>query len=349
LNVWADFFGIGGVISHYLYFCIGLDANDLRGRIPEEIKALSSTLKEVRIINHPLAKSNDMPALFGITNFAALTNLEVLDLSGNNFPSKIPDDFEDLKQLHSLYLNHNQFTGFIPTSLERLTNLKRLYLQNNKLEGNVESGTYTLKLLEELVVNENEELYLKNLNIYELSNLTILGLGGVDFHQFPDRLSRLRNLQELTLVGAKIEGRLSDISFAELTALKTLSLENNLFSGTVPWSDFPATLTHLSIRSNRLTGALPEDLARHANLTSLDASQNEFIGSIPESIRDLTKLEFLSFENNFLTGSLPSTMGALTALTELVLSENLLSGELPPELGLLTSLGMLLGPVGVKL
>jgi hypothetical protein len=55
------------------------------------------------------------------------------------------------------------------------------YLQNNKLVGNVELGTYTLELLEELMVNENEGLYLANLNIYQLSNLKILGLGGVDF------------------------------------------------------------------------------------------------------------------------------------------------------------------------
>jgi hypothetical protein len=312
-----------GVISHYLYFCVGLDANDLKGLIPEEIKALSSTLKEVRITNHTLPNNNDLPTLYGGgSNLAALTNLEVLDLSGNKFSSNIPDDFGDLKQLHSLYLNHNQFSGSIPSTLEALTNLKRLYLQNNKLIGNVESGTYTLELLEELVVNENEKLHLgATNNIYQLSNLKILGLGKVDFQHFPDRLARLRKLQELTLVGATIAGRLSDISFAGMTDLKSLSLESTSSWGTVPWSDFSATLTHLSIRDNRLTGALPEDIGRFASLTSLDVSQNKFIGSIPESIGDLTKLEFLSFE------------------------ENALSGELPPELGLLTSLGTLSGPV----
>jgi Leucine-rich repeat (LRR) protein len=134
--------------------------------------------------------------------------------------------------------------------------------------------------------------------------------------KIPEEIKALSaTLNEIRIANHLLGGRLSDTPFAELTALTTLSLERNFFSGTVPWSDFSATLNHLSIRNNRLTGALPEEIG------------------------DLTKLEFLSFEKNVLTGSLPSTMGALTALTELALSENLLSGELPPELGLLTSLG----------
>jgi Leucine-rich repeat (LRR) protein len=328
-------------ISHFLYFCIGLDANDLRGPIPEEIKAFSSTLKELRITNHILRRSNnvDLRALSGVSNFAALTNLEVLDLSGNKFPLKIPDDFGDLKQLQSLYLNDNQFSGSIPSTFEALTNLKRLYLQNNNLEGNVESGTSTLELLEELVVNENKELHLANFRIYELSNLQILGLGGVHFQQFPDRLSKLPNLQELNLASANITGRLSDIPFAELTNSKSLSLEGNSFTGTVPWSDFPTMLTHLSIQINRLTGALlPEDIGRFASLTSLDVSRNEFVGFIPESIGDWTQLEFLSFGKNEIGGSLPTELGYLVALRYLDLEDNMFQGSIPTEFGALTAL-----------
>ncbi|BFG24009.1 hypothetical protein CerSpe_102830 [Prunus speciosa] len=52
--------------------------------------------------------------------FSSLSNLQVLDLSSNNFSGNIPDQISNLTNLEKLNLSHNHLTGQIPGSFQSL-------------------------------------------------------------------------------------------------------------------------------------------------------------------------------------------------------------------------------------
>ena len=101
---------------------------------------------------------------------------------------------------------------------------------------------------------------------------------------------------------------------------------------------FNGRVTGLHLRSNNLTGTIPNELAKLSNLIHLKLSGNQFTGQIPPELGRLTYLNGLSLGANQLTGPIPSELGNLTNLTELLLTNNQLAGEVPSELGNLQNL-----------
>ncbi|KAK9124788.1 hypothetical protein Sjap_014390 [Stephania japonica] len=87
------------------------------------------------------------------------------------------------------------------------------------------------------------------------------------------------------------------------------------------------SLRILSLRSNRLTGALPLDISSLPSLRYLFLQNNNFSGNIPSSISPGLHLVDLSF--NALTGNIPKTFENLTQLTGLSLQNNSLTGQIP--------------------
>ncbi|KAJ8761133.1 hypothetical protein K2173_000812 [Erythroxylum novogranatense] len=84
---------------------LGLDNQDLRGLLPNDISRLH--------------------------------NLQSLNLSGNGIHGSIPSSIGTVTTLEFLDLSHNFFNGSIPESLGQLTSLQRLYLNGNSLSGKV--------------------------------------------------------------------------------------------------------------------------------------------------------------------------------------------------------------------
>ncbi|MFA6159065.1 MAG: leucine-rich repeat domain-containing protein [Candidatus Paceibacterota bacterium] len=97
----------------------------------------------------------------------------------------------------------------------------------------------------------------------------------------------------------------------------------------------PYRVTHLSLSSCQLKGALPPQVGQLASLQSLNLSGNE-LTSLPSKIGLLSSLRKLYLSSNALT-SLPSEIGLLTSLRKLYLRSNQLV-SLPPEIGRLSSL-----------
>ena len=108
------------------------------------------------------------------SELGSLTNLEFLDLSGNQLTGEIPVELADLAILRSLELGSNQLTGKIPVELSNLTNLTWLDLSWNDLTGTIpaELGSLT------------------NLRGLHLYNNQLIG-------DIPSELSRLTNLERL--------------------------------------------------------------------------------------------------------------------------------------------------------
>ncbi|CAK9153203.1 unnamed protein product [Ilex paraguariensis] len=85
----------------------------------------------------------------------------------------------------------------------------------------------------------------------------------------------------------------------------------------------------LSLRSNRLTGAVPSDFSNLTLLRSLYLQNNQFSGKFPPSLTELTRLTRLDLSTNNLTGPIPVSINNLIHLTGLFLENNGFSGNLP--------------------
>jgi len=98
-------------------------------------------------------------------------------------------------------------------------------------------------------------------------------------------------------------------------------------------------ITGLTIRSNRLSGKIPESIGRLRALNTIDLRSNTTIrGSLPASLTTLSNLTVLELYDNALSGTIPADLGNLTNLTRLTLSKNNFSGSIPQSIGNLTKL-----------
>ncbi len=86
-------------------------------------------------------------------SFIALSDLQRLDLSGNQLRGPLPD-LSTMTQLESVNLANNQLTGPIPASLED-SMVAILWLENNNFSGSIPEGIGRISTLEEFHVNGN--------------------------------------------------------------------------------------------------------------------------------------------------------------------------------------------------
>jgi Leucine-rich repeat (LRR) protein len=73
--------------------------------------------------------SGDLP-----NTFNTLTNLEILNLRGNEFTGALPESISQASQLTTLSFGENNFIGTIPLSYQNLTNLDGFNADNNHLD-----------------------------------------------------------------------------------------------------------------------------------------------------------------------------------------------------------------------
>lgn len=100
-------------------------------------------------------------------------------------------------------------------------------------------------------------------------------------------------------------------------------------------------VTGLDLRSNGLSGELPEELGDLDELKSLILGQNPIRGQIPVSVGQLRNLEVLWIGQAELSGEIPTSLGNLSNLQALRLDRNRLSGPIPSSLGNLINLEVL--------
>ena len=104
-------------------------------------------------------------------------------------------------------------------------------------------------------------------------------------------------------------------------------------------TDAAGRVTRLNLRSNGLTGRIPDALRRLPLLEDLVLASNDLTGPIPAWLGQLPSLQKLWLDGNDLSGRIPAELGALTRLGHLSLDRNAgLTGPVPAEFGTLTSL-----------
>ncbi|KAJ9561048.1 hypothetical protein OSB04_006208 [Centaurea solstitialis] len=262
-----------------------------------------------------------------LNKFAALENLEILDLS-DNYGMEGFDRVSLLKKLKVLNLGDNDFNESFITSLSALPMLKSL----------------------DLSYNYYFERSFPAKGLVHLTDLEELDLSWNHFNDTPSiqectRLSRLKKLKGISL--QLNEFNKSIIScLGALPSLKTLDLSSNDLGGSFPIQELSylsQDLEVLLLSRNDFNGTLSfEALASFHHLEVLDLSANHFVGCIPSTIQELSSLRILSFAYNNLHGPLPDHgLCELKNLQELDLSHNMFNGSVPQCFNRLSSLTML--------
>ncbi len=118
----------------------------------------------------------------------------------------------------------------------------------------------------------------------------------------------------LHLENWQLTGTIPDLS--ALTELTILALSDNLLTGSLDASHFPAQLQDLYLQRNQLSGSIPS-LNSLTGLVRVWLHQNQFTNALPTTWNALTSLTELHLAGNDLTGPVPSQIGSLTSLTDL--------------------------------
>lgn len=239
-------------------------------------------------------------------------------------PDVANDDQAD-REITRLDMPDNGMSGSIPAELEKLTNLQLLRLGSARLSGAIPTELGNLGALT------------------SLSLRTIPPAGGsMSELGIPPELGLLTKLQELWLESISLAGVTAGTiptQLGKLVALRILSMNSCPLRGRIPTElGMLTNLTHVALRSMRLTGTIPTILGDLVALTSLYLNGNPLKGTIPTELGLLTNLQYLGLDHANFSGTIPSELGNLVALRMLTLSDNPLSGTIPTELGFLTNL-----------
>lgn len=295
-----------------------------------------------------------------------LTNLQTLDLSGNNLTGTIPAGlFTNCSNLATFNLSSNRLNSSFPPEIANCRDLRILDLGDNTLHGEIPVEIGQLADLEKLVVAECSGLSgsipdplisgCKNLTFLDLSwnkltgeiplklgnctKLVVLNLQGNWLAgSIPDNLGQLKQLRALMVGSNHLTGTLPQ-SLTQCTSLLLLDVSNNSLAGGIPsWLSQVPTLEFLAIQNNRFSGPIPVEITTLSVLKYMDASNNSLEGSILPALGGMETLRFLRLSNNKFTGSIPKELGSLYGLQCLDLSSNALTGTIPSSLGQLQDL-----------
>ncbi|KAG0514566.1 hypothetical protein BDA96_10G203400, partial [Sorghum bicolor] len=150
---------------------------------------------------------------------------------------------------------------------------------------------------------------------------------------------------ELNLQGLDLVGTISP-HLGNLSALRSLCLQNNHFVGNIPnqigslvfpqpSQSIPSTITNctnpmtMDLSTNIISGTIPSSIHHLHKLGVLKIGANQLDGSIPPSISNLSWLKTLDVHTNNLIGKIPEELGRLNNIQQIQLSINNLEGIVP--------------------
>ncbi|KAG5095425.1 hypothetical protein JHK84_051013 [Glycine max] len=251
-----------------------------------------------------------------------LQNLQILNLSDNNFSSEIPSGFNKLKNLTYLNLSHAGFVGQIPTEISYLARL-----------------VATLSVVD---LSFNYHLYGSLLEFPLNSPLQTLIVSGTNFSGgIPPSINNLGQLSILDLSNCHFNGTLPS-SMSRLRELTYLDLSFNDFTGQIPSLNMSKNLTHLDFTRNGFTGSITYHFGGLRNLLQIDLQDNFLDGSLPSSLFSLPLLRSIRLSNNNFQDQLNKYSNISSSKLEVLdLSENDLNGSIPTDIFQLRSLNVL--------
>ncbi|XBI50328.1 hypothetical protein VPH35_113752 [Triticum aestivum] len=328
-----------------------IDSNirEFMGRLP---KCSWTTLQELSVVDANM--TGNLPIWIGnMTNLSvldasgniltgplpvgvgALGNLKMLDLSYNKFNGvMLKEQFASLGKLEFLDLSHNNFSSvLLKEHFASLGNLKHLDLSYNKFSG--------------VLVKEY---------FASLGNLETLDISYNNFNDFllKEHFASLGKLETLDLSHNKFNGVLTEEHFASLLNLDYLDLSHNslrlvINQKWVPpfrlsvacfdscqlgprfpeWLRWQSDIDILVLTNANLDDVIPDWFWVTFSRTSfLHASENKLHGSLPEDLQYMSAEHIQLGSNKFIgqVARLPINISRLN------LSSNSFSGSLPSDL-----------------
>uniref|UniRef100_A0A7N2N0L1 non-specific serine/threonine protein kinase n=1 Tax=Quercus lobata TaxID=97700 RepID=A0A7N2N0L1_QUELO len=126
------------------------------------------------------------------------------------------------------------------------------------------------------------------------------------------------------------------------TKLEILSLSVNNLSGPIPnFLGNITTLRYMNIENNLFSGMVPLELGKLFNLEILRISSNNFTGRMPDFFQSWKQLEKLEIQASGFEGPIPSSISILSNLTELRISDLVGGDSKFPNLGSSTRMNRL--------
>ncbi|KAM5553532.1 pollen receptor-like kinase 2 [Rosa sericea] len=125
-----------------------------------------------------------------------------------------------------------------------------------------------------------------------------------------------------------LSGHIDVTALTQLPDLRTISMMQNNFEGSLPdWRKLSALKT-LYMSENKFSGEIPSDLFQGMKqLKKLHLANNQFTGQIPKSLTTLDKLVELTLQGNKFSGKIPDF--PQVRWTVFNASKNDLEGEIP--------------------
>uniref|UniRef100_A0A672QDU0 Si:ch211-117l17.7 n=1 Tax=Sinocyclocheilus grahami TaxID=75366 RepID=A0A672QDU0_SINGR len=263
-----------------------------------------------------------MGAFVTLGVFSEQSNLEQLQLDGNQIASISSELFEAMVNLTELNLSKNRLSQLDAHVFQSLTKLNYLNLADNQLRNLPKTLFHNLRQLKSLnqireippclfwhlpslltlSMSANQLRYIPSESFYYLPNLTKLTLYKNPLISLPYQLmGHMPRLQELYLY----ETNLSTLPwnlFANMTNLRALNLYFNNKLTSLPKSLFCClpNLKKLSLKNNNLRELDPELFSKLISLKILMLNENK-LESLPSAIfRNTLRLEILDLNHNYL-------------------------------------------------
>ncbi|VAI89570.1 hypothetical protein VPH35_130313 [Triticum aestivum] len=254
---------------------LGLDGNNLQGKLPSCIGNLSNSL-------------------------------ESLWLSSNKIYGHIPPEIGNLKSLNNLYMGNNLLTGYIPPTVGKLQRLVYLSFAKNQLSGPIPDTIGDLVRLSMLKLDWNNLSGRIPASIARCTQLNILNLAHNSLDGLiPSKIFKISTLSvELDFSHNYLSGEMPEVG--NLIHLKKMNMSNNRLSGNIPSTLGQCVdLEYLEMQSNFFIGSIPESFQRLSNIKNMDISQNNLSGEIPDPLKFLKYLQYLNLSFNHFHGAIP--------------------------------------------
>ncbi|PNY08007.1 LRR receptor-like kinase resistance protein [Trifolium pratense] len=283
-------------------------------------------------------------------------SLEKLDLSVNGFFGKPPKEVANCKNLDILNLSSNNFSGEIPheigplpIEISQMSGLIFLSLSNNNFNGSIPSELGKMSEIPRELGNCSSLIWL-NLANNRLTGkfpyeLTKIGRNAVETFELNHRnmVGVVAGNSECLSMRRWIPADYPPFSFVYsiLTRKNCRSLWDRLLKG---YGIFPMCASEPSTRSshkfgyvqlsgNQISGEIPSEIGTMVNFSMLHLGDNKFSGEFPKEIGGLP-LIVLNMTRNKFSGEIPREIGNMNCMQDLDLSWNNFS--VPPLGHLLT-------------
>ncbi|KAM7489143.1 hypothetical protein LguiB_026627 [Lonicera macranthoides] len=238
-----------------------LSYNNLTGVLPKSLGG--SEIQNLWINNQAQGLSGPIDVL------SSMTQLYQVWLHANAFTGPIPD-LSNCQNLFDLQLRDNQFTGVVPPVIMNLPKLANISLQNNKLQGPLPVFKSGVKNL----LGSTNSFCLSTPGPCDPQVTVLLEVAGA--------IGYPMNLAE-SWQGNDACQRWTFISCDSLGKnVTTVNFGKQQYVGTISPSFANLTsLRSLSLNDNHLTGSIPNSLTTLTQLQTLDVSNNNLSGPIP--------------------------------------------------------------------